>query len=128
MIELLRAIFDVLPKTATFIYKGTCVCCGVKVIIDIIPTSEGFGLLGGVFVERSTDTYAAKCIDCLKASPDILELHRAKSSIFPINTKTEMLSSMSPIDNLFKYGEEKDTHQSVACHDRPIGSAGRDRQ
>ena len=66
MEELLRTIFDAFPEKSTIIFKGKCSDCGGVVIIDIIATLEGFGLLGGAFVECSTDKYVAKCPDCYK--------------------------------------------------------------
>lgn len=55
MEELLRIIFEAFPEKSTIIFKERCSVCGGAIIIDIVPTSEGFGLLGGTFVECSTD-------------------------------------------------------------------------
>ena len=94
MEELFRTIFEAFPGTSTITFKGKCSDCGVAVIIDIIPTLEGFGLLGGAFVKCSTDKYAAKCPDCFKANPKMIELYNAKPNILPLFDKKDLLSSI----------------------------------
>ena len=94
MEKLLRTIFETFPGTSTITFKGKCCDCEVVVTIEIIPTSEGFGLLGGAFLECSTDQYAAKCPDCFKANPKMIELYNAKPNILPLFDKKDLLSSI----------------------------------
>jgi hypothetical protein len=68
--------------------------CGGVVIIDIIPTLEGFGLLGGAFVECSTDKSAAKCPDCYKVNPEMVEPYKANPNILLIFDNKYILSSI----------------------------------
>ncbi|MGA8178485.1 MAG: hypothetical protein WB792_00395 [Desulfobacterales bacterium] len=98
MEELLRTIFEAFPEKSTITFKGKCSDCGVAVTIDIIPTSEGFGLLGGAFVEYSTDKYAAKCPDCFKVSSKMIELYAAKPNMLPLFYKKDLLSSILSIN------------------------------
>jgi hypothetical protein len=94
MEELLKTIFEAFPETSTITINGKCSDCEVAVTIDIIPTSEGFGLLGGAFVECSTDKYAAKCPGCFKVDPKMIELYNAKPNVLPLFDKKDLLSSI----------------------------------
>jgi hypothetical protein len=94
MEELFRTIFEAFPEKSTIIFKGKCSDCGGIVIIDIIPTLEGFGLLGGAFVECSADKYIAKCPDCYKVNPKKVEPYEANPNVLPIFDKKYLLSSI----------------------------------
>jgi len=94
MEELLRTIFETFPEKSTIIFKGKCSHCGVAVTIDIIPTSGGFGLLGGAFVECSTDKYVAKCPDCYKVNSKMVEPFITNPNVLPIFDKKNLLSSI----------------------------------
>jgi hypothetical protein len=67
MIEILRKMFEANPDKSTIILKEQCSDCGRETIIEITPTSAGFGMLGGVLFKSSTDKYIAKCAACYKA-------------------------------------------------------------
>ena len=82
MEELFKALFEAFPEKSTLIFKGRCSDCGVDVIIDITPTLKGFGLLGGAFVECSTDKCVAKCPNCYKVNFRMVEQYKTKSQIF----------------------------------------------
>ena len=97
MEELLRSIFDVFPKKSTITFKGRCSDCGDAVSIDIVPTLEGFGLLGGAFVECSTDKYVAKCSECYKVNSKMIGLYQAIPNAMPIFDKKDFLSSILSI-------------------------------
>ncbi len=94
MEELFRTIFEAFPEKSTIIFKGKCSDCGDEVIIDIIPTLDGFGLIGGAFVEYSTNKYVAKCPDCYKVNSKMVELYKANPNILPIFDKKDLLSSI----------------------------------
>jgi rRNA maturation protein Nop10 len=64
MIEILRKMFEANPEKSTIILKEKCSDCGCDTIIEITPTSTGFGLMGGVLFKPSKDKYTAKCPVC----------------------------------------------------------------
>lgn len=94
MEELFRTIFEAFPEKSTITFKGMCSDCGDAVNIDIVPTLEGFGLLGGAFVECSTDKYIAKCPDCFKVNSKIVEHYNANPDVLKIFDKKDLLSTI----------------------------------
>jgi hypothetical protein len=65
MIEILKKMFEANPEKSTIILNEKCSDCGCDVIIEITPTSGGFGLQGGALFKGSLpDEYFAKCADC----------------------------------------------------------------
>jgi hypothetical protein len=58
----------------------------------VISTSEGFGLLGGAFVECDIEKYAFKCPECFKGNAKIVELYDTKANHLTIFDKKEILS------------------------------------
>jgi len=73
MLEILNKMFE---SSVTF--KGKCIDCGCDVIIDIVPTSSGYGLNGGALLKSSTDKCCAKCPDCYKANPKLNDQNSAQ--------------------------------------------------
>jgi len=71
MIEMLRKLFESNPEKSIIVLKGKCSDCGRDIIINITPTSGGFGLQGGALLECSSDEYLAKCPNCYKINPMI---------------------------------------------------------
>ena len=57
------------PEKSTIVLKEKCSDCGCEAIIEITPTSVGFGLQGGVLFKSSTDKYIAKCPACYEENP-----------------------------------------------------------
>jgi hypothetical protein len=102
MEELFRTIFEAFPEKSTIIFKGKCSDCGDAVIIDIIPTLKGFGLLNGAFVECLTNKYVAKCPDCYKVNSKMVEQYKANPNILPIFDKKDLLSSVLSTHNMHK--------------------------
>ena len=94
MEELLKIIFDAFPEKSTITFKGRCSDCGDAVIIDIVSTLGGFGLLGGLFVECSTNKYVAKCSDCCKVNSKMVEQYKINPNDSPIFSKEDFLNSM----------------------------------
>ena len=64
-------MFEGIPDKSTIVLEEKCSDCGTKTIIEITPTSGGYGLQGGALFKSSTDTYLAKCLSCYKANPKI---------------------------------------------------------
>jgi endogenous inhibitor of DNA gyrase (YacG/DUF329 family) len=75
MIEILKKMFEASPEKSKIVLKENCSDCGREVIIEITPTSAGFGMMGGVLFKSSTDKYTAKCPACYKAHFKELETH-----------------------------------------------------
>jgi len=71
MIKILRRIFETDPEKSTIILKEKCSGCGRQTIIEITPTSGGFGLQGGYLFKSSTVKYKVKCPACIEATPNI---------------------------------------------------------
>lgn len=97
MEELLRTIFDAFPEKSTITFKGRCSDCGDAVIIDVVPTLEGFGLLGGAFVECPMEKYVAKCPECYKVNYKMVEPYKVNQNVLPIFDKKDLLSSILSI-------------------------------
>lgn len=94
MEKLFSAIFEAFPEKSKITLTMKCSDCGDSIVIDVIPTSKGFGLLGGAFVECLTDRYAAKCPDCYKVNSKMIEYYHANSEMLPIFGIKDLLSSV----------------------------------
>jgi hypothetical protein len=55
-------MFDSAPHQSTIVLEDICSICKKDVIIQITPTSGGFGLLGGMLFEKGTGGYYAECV------------------------------------------------------------------
>ena len=71
LMEILRKIFETKPEKSTIVLKDKCSECGCETIINITPTSGGFGLEGGALFECSPDGYLVKYPDCYKTYSEI---------------------------------------------------------
>ena len=67
MIEILGKMFESNLEKSTNVLNGKCSDCGSKTIIEVTPTSGGFGLQGGVLSKCSHDAYLTKCPECFNA-------------------------------------------------------------
>ena len=64
VIDILRKMFEDNPEKSTIVLKEKCSDCGCDTIIEITPTSSGFGLMGGFLFKSPNDKYTAKCPAC----------------------------------------------------------------
>ena len=64
MEKILRKIIEANLEKSTVVLKDKCSDCGCETIIEITPTSGGFGLKGGALFKHSPDDYLVKCYDC----------------------------------------------------------------
>ena len=71
MIEILKKMFEANPEKSTIVLKEKCSDCSCDTIIEVTPTSVGFGLQGGALFKCSTDEYLMKCPDCKQVNPKI---------------------------------------------------------
>jgi len=77
MIEILRKIFDTSPEESTIVLKEKCSICGSDVLVEITPTSGGFGLQGGALFKSSPDVYVTKCLGCYTSNPNVAKAQDA---------------------------------------------------
>lgn len=66
MIDMLRKIFEANPEKSTITINGKCSGCERKVIVEIKPTSGGYGLQGGILVKCSPEKYSITCPECYR--------------------------------------------------------------
>ena len=64
MIEILKKMFEANPEKSKIVLNEKCSDCGTVTIIEITPTSAGFGMMGGVLFKSLPDEYIAKCPAC----------------------------------------------------------------
>lgn len=79
MIEILRKLFEANPEKSAIVLNGKCSDCGCETIIEITPTSGGFGLQGGALFKYSSEDYLVKCHNCYQINsilPDDYKLQR----------------------------------------------------
>ena len=69
MVEILKKIFESNPENSTIVLNDKCSDCRREIIIEITPTSGGFGLQGGALFKNILGNYSAKCPDCYKVTP-----------------------------------------------------------
>ena len=79
MKEMLRKMFEANPEKSVIGLEGRCSDCGCDLIIEITPTSGGFGLQGGALLEYSSGGYFAKCPNCYKVDRMIEYPYKQKS-------------------------------------------------
>ena len=94
MEDLFRTIFEAFPKKTSIVFTGDCYDCDQTVSIEIVPTSGGFGLLGGALVELSMENYVLKCRDCYKSNGKLgaqYNIYRVNSAILH---KRDLLNSI----------------------------------
>jgi len=68
MFEILNKMFDANPEKSKIVLTEKCSDCGLETVIEITPTSGGFGLQGGMLFKGSPDGYSAKCPACCQAN------------------------------------------------------------
>jgi len=85
MIEILRKLFEANPEKSTIALNGKCSDCGCETIIEITPTSGGFGLKGGALFKYSPDDYLVKCDDCCQVNPIIHDIYKLQRRHFSIS-------------------------------------------
>jgi len=68
MIDILKKMFEANPEKSKIVLMDKCSDCGRETVIEITPTSEGFGLQGGILFKSSPDGYFAKCPACCKTN------------------------------------------------------------
>jgi hypothetical protein len=78
MIDVLKKIFEANPEKSTITINGKCSHCERKVIVDIKPTSGGYGLLGGILVKCSPEKYFITCPECYRINSKTKASYRSK--------------------------------------------------
>ena len=82
MLEILRKLFESNPEKSTIVLNGKCSDCGCDTLIEITPTSGGFGLQGGALFKHSPDDYLVKCHACYKADPIMHDIYKRQRRYF----------------------------------------------
>jgi len=80
MIDILRKIFEANPEKSTIIINGKCSECERTLIVEIKPTSGGYGLQGGILVKSSLEAYFITCPKCYRLSSKTEASYRSKSA------------------------------------------------
>jgi hypothetical protein len=57
MVEILKKIFKSNPENSTILLNEKCSDCRREIIIEITPTSGGFGLQGGTLYKNTLGSY-----------------------------------------------------------------------
>ena len=84
MIEILKKMFEENPKKTTIVLQGKCSACSCRTIIEITPTSGGFGLHGGALLKSSPDKHLIKCPDCYHENPKIADNQKEENKLIKI--------------------------------------------
>lgn len=79
MIEVLRKIFEANPGKSTITISGKCSDCGHMVAVEIIPTSGGYGIQGGILAKYPLREYSITCTECYKFGSKVNASHKSKS-------------------------------------------------
>ena len=72
MVEILKELFNGNPEKSKIVLNDRCWDCKSKVIIQITPTEQGFGLNGGALFKSPSGGYYAKYPVCYKVNPMIV--------------------------------------------------------
>ena len=72
MVEILKELFNGNPEESKIELNDTCSDCKSDVNIKITHTAGGVGLQGGALFKGSAGGYYAKCPDCYKVNPMIV--------------------------------------------------------
>ena len=78
MIDELRKIFEANPEKSTITINGKCSDCELKVIVEIKPTSGGYGLLGGIIAKCSPENHSITCPECYRLNSNLKPSYRSK--------------------------------------------------
>lgn len=82
MIEILKKLFEANPEKSTIVLNSPCSDCECETVIEITPTSGGFGLQGGALFKYSSDDYLMKCHNCYQVNPIINEIYKPQRRNF----------------------------------------------
>ena len=80
MIDVLRKIFKANPEKSTITIIGKCSDCGRRVIVEVKPTSGGYGLQGGILVRCSPEKYSITCPECHEFNSEMVAPYRSDSA------------------------------------------------
>lgn len=74
MKDLLRKIFEANPDKSTIIINGKCSDCGCAMVVEIVPTSGGYGLRGGILAKCSPEKYSITALSVTNSTPRLKRL------------------------------------------------------
>lgn len=68
-IESLTALFEAHPGKTTLNIQGKCFACKRDLNVEICPTKDGFGINGGMLLDKEPQDYVVSCVDCIHSAP-----------------------------------------------------------
>lgn len=71
--ETLKTLFEENPGKDTLHLEGRCVVCECGLTVEICATTEGFGINGGILLDRDQQNIVICCVDCIHAAPARLQ-------------------------------------------------------
>ena len=67
-LENLKELFEEHPGQSTLNIKGQCIACSRDLTVEISATTDGFGINGGMLVDRDRQDYVVRCVDCIHST------------------------------------------------------------
>ena len=64
-IEKLTELFEAHPGETTLNIQGKCIACERNLIVEICPTTDGFGFKGGMLLDKDQQDYVISCENCI---------------------------------------------------------------
>jgi hypothetical protein len=64
-VDNLKELFEEHPGESTLNIQGKCIACRCDLTVEISPTTDGFGINGGMLLDRDQQDYVVSCVDCL---------------------------------------------------------------
>lgn len=106
MIEILKKMFEADPEKSTINLIDKCSDCGCELIIEITPTSGGFGLQGGALIKCSPDDYITKCPACYEANLTTADVNKSGKKLLKILLVEDEITSRKMLNSfLLTLGE-----------------------
>ena len=72
-IESLQALFEENPGENTLDIQERCIVCGCGLTVKICATKDGFGINGGILLDRDQQNFVICCVNCFHAAPSHLQ-------------------------------------------------------
>ena len=66
--ESLTKLFKEHPGQTSLNIEGKCSTCRRDLTVEICPTTDGFGINGGMLVDKDRQDYVISCVDCLHSN------------------------------------------------------------
>ena len=67
-VENLAELFKKHPGKTTLNIQGKCFACRRDLNVEISPTTGGFGIKGGMLLDKNRQDYVISCVDCIDSA------------------------------------------------------------